>query len=143
MKKENCLDIYFDENYEKIEIDYKSRKILEDLSIDEIIKKRRDNAKVIYEKLENKEINFLFENLLETDTPLFIPIILKNEEIRNKLRNYLISQNIYCPIHWPIPQILKNKESNIYTREISLICDHRYSKEEVESYIKIVNQFVK
>ena len=96
---------YLNENYQKIEIDNKSRKILEDLSIDEIIKKRKENAMVIYEKLDNKEINFMFENLSEKDTPLFIPIILKNEEIRNKFRNYLISKNIYCPIHWPIPEI--------------------------------------
>lgn len=129
------------ENYENIVIDNMSNEILMCLDIQKIKDKRKNNAKIIYEQLNRKQIKFLFESLEDGDCPLFIPIILKDEKTRDKLRDYLIQQKIYCPVHWPIPEILQNKESNIYDKELSLICDHRYDEEDIRNYIQIINKF--
>ena len=63
---------------------------------------------------------------------MFVPIISKN---RNNIRKKLIENNIYCPIHWTS---FNNSNNEIYANELSLICDQRYAKEDMELEVKIV-----
>ena len=125
------------EDYKNYRIDENSYKILMGLDIEKIQNSRRENAKIIYEKLKDiKEIRFLVNNLLNEDCPLFVPIILQ-ENLRNNLRKILIENQVYCPIHWPLDQNL----NNIFNKELSLICDQRYTKKEIEEYLKIIVNF--
>ena len=145
--KSKFLELYkisskqLNEDYENTIIDNMSKEILMSLDMQKIKEKRKNNAKTIYEELDKKEINFLFESFKEEDCPLFIPIILKDKQCRDKLKDYLIAQDIYCPVHWPIPENLKNKKSNIYDKELSLICDQRYSEEDIKNYVQTINKF--
>ena len=137
--KENDKSKYlylFSESNKKIEkyqnklMDQESIETLKFLNIKDIIKKRRKNAKQIEKMLKNNsQIKLLFE-LEEEDCPLFVPIILKD---RDKLKEKLIKNNIYCPIHWPNFNQSNNK---IYELELSLICDQRYNSKDIEKYIK-------
>ena len=118
-------------------IDNESFKILMGIDLNEIISRRKENVKLIYERLKlNKNIKFLFKNYKEEDCLLFIPIVLENKE-RNSLRKYLIDNKIYLPIHWP----LKEKLNNIFDIELSLICDQRYSNKEINYYLDILEKY--
>ena len=76
----------------------------------------------------------------ENDCPLFVPILVEN---RNELRKYLISKNIYCPVHWPISSLhkLSDEERYIYDHEISLVCDQRYNLEDMDYICECIKEF--
>lgn len=128
------------QNYKNYKIDKKSKEILESLKIDKIKEARKRNAKIIYDFLKNQvEYKYLEKIDYDKDCPLFIPIFME-EEKRSKLRNNLIQNNIYCPIHWPIPsEIQKKEQTRIYKMELSLICDQRYSEEDIKYYLSMIN----
>lgn len=108
----------------------------------EIIKKRKENAAVLIEGISRIEnINLWFFNLHASDTPLFVPILVKDEVERKALQEFLASANIYCPIHWPQTEYTQLSRSSLYQRELSLICDQRYGKEEMLKQIKVVSDF--
>ncbi len=142
--KEEFLNQYaqsnkiLEEDYKDYSIDSKSYEIIMGIDLNKIKEQRKINAKTIYEKLKNNfNIRFLFENYNEEDCLLFVPILLNNET-RNELRKFLISKNIYLPVHWP----LEEKINNIFDKEMSLICDQRYSYKEIENYLDlIINYF--
>ncbi len=143
--KEEYLNEYkmakrlLEEKYENYAMDSKSKEILFNLDIEKIKKSRKANSEIIYSKLKNtKKLSFLVNEQKEEDCLIFVPIILK-QELRDELRQELIKKQIYCPIHWPID----NNLNNIYTRELSLVCDQRYSKEQIEEYIKIILKYLK
>ena len=75
----------------------------------------------------------------KNDCPLFVPILYKN---RNELREYLIKKEIYCPIHWPKP-FKENEISNLlYEKEISLVCDQRYTADDMKRIVKEIKGFI-
>jgi len=126
----NCMI----ENYQNMQIDNISINILKHLDINEIKNKRINNCKLIENKLiNNKNIKLLYK-YNDGDCPLFVPILLEN---RDSIREELIKNNIYCPVHWPNFNDFNNK---IYNKELSLICDQRYSSDDVINYIdKLIN----
>ncbi len=129
------------ENYKNFGIDEKSYNILQNLNIEEIKRKRRNNVAVIYDFFKRqKKIKYLEKLDLNEDCPLFVPIFLSNEK-RNLLSKFLIDNEVYCPNHWKIPkQIENNREQEIYKMELSLICDQRYEEDEIERYINLIMQ---
>ena len=125
-------------DYQNYKIDENSYKVLMGIDIEEIIKKRRENAKLIYEKLsKNLNIKFLVNNFKEDDCLLFVPIILNNK-IRDNLRDFLIKNKVYLPIHWP----QEEKINNIFDKELSLICDQRYSTFQIQQYLDLILDFL-
>lgn len=141
--KDKMLKKYYEANevlekdYKRYKIDEKSYNILNNLDMEEIIKKRRENVRTIYEFLtKQKEIGYLKEINLEEDCPIFVPIFLEN---KSEIKNYLIKNKVYCPNHWNIPeQIGKIDEKDIYEKELSLVCDQRYEKKDITGYINLI-----
>ncbi len=118
------------ENYSDLSIDSWSRKYLSAVDIEGQRKTRKKNAKVLYEGLgEKAQFLFPIENM---DCPLFVPVLLRN---RNEIRKTLISNQIYCPVHWPRPT---GCVSNLYEQELSLICDQRYDEEDMERIVSVL-----
>ena len=125
-------------DYQNYKIDENSYKVLMGIDIEEIIKKRRENAKLIYEKLsKNLNIKFLVNNFKKDDCLLFVPIILNNK-IRDDLRDFLIKNKVYLPVHWP----QEEKINNIFDKELSLICDQRYSTFQIQQYLDLILDFL-
>ncbi len=109
------------------------------IDIDKIVNSRVENAKIIYEKLKNNmNIRFLIQDYNEKDGLLFVPIMLEHN-LRDNLRKYLIEKKVYLPIHWP----LEEKINNIFERELSLICDQRYTKKQISEYIDLIIEYLK
>lgn len=122
-------------NYSGLRIDQESKDYIDAIDISEIKSIRKRNALVVYEYLnKNEEVFPIFEEL-DVDCPLFVPIVCTSKMKRDELRQELISQKVYCPIHWPTPKY--NCNSNLYDLELSLICDQRYNEEDMKRMMQI------
>lgn len=106
------------------------------LDIDFIRRKRRENATVLMEGLRPYCI---FQELKDGDCPLYVPIMVKQ---RDELRKWLISNEIYCPIHWPLTTMHSFDHSlkEIYYSELSLICDQRYQIDDMKRIVNAVKE---
>lgn len=140
-KKTKYLQLFEESNhwlakhYSGLAIDSYSREYLSHVDVENQRKNRTQNAHVLYEGLKNK-VQFLFPEE-DLDCPLFVPILLKN---RDDVRKHLISNKVYCPVHWPKPDGAK---SNIYDMELSLICDQRYGIDDMERIVSVLSKVVK
>lgn len=117
---------------------YKSMYKLCNLDLEKIVNARRQNALWLLQEIKNiSGIIPIFEKIEASDVPLFVPVLIEPNK-RDKIRKYLISKDIYCPIHWPLSQFHKLEEKNklIYEMELSLLCDQRYTIDDMK---KIVN----
>ena len=95
---------------------------------------RRSNAHVLYKGLDGL-IQFLFSEE-DMDCPLFVPVLLEH---RDQIRQVMIDNKIYCPVHWPKPD---GCNSNLYDMELSLICDQRYGEEDMMRIVKVLKGFL-
>ena len=123
------------ENYHGLLIDPFSEEYIKKADIDSQRQKRRKNAHVLYTGLEGK-VNFLFPESA-MDCPLFVPVVINN---RDCVKKQLASKGIYCPSHWPHPNADCN--SNLYGAELSLICDQRYSEDDMQRIVAAINDII-
>lgn len=98
--------------------------------------KRRENAKVLLGSL-SKKATLMFINLSDVDCPLHVPIILESKK-RTKIRSMLTQESIYCPCHWPIDEKYPYQGTPYHEKELSLICDQRYSKEDMVREVDVI-----
>ncbi len=129
----NCNQ-WIADNYSEFEIDDTSREYLMHVDVDKQKEIRCENAKFLYEGLKGK-VQFLFQQE-ELDCPLFVPILLSN---RDEVRQHLLKNGIYCPVHWPRPE---GCQSNIYDLELSLICDQRYGYKDMKRIIETLLEVI-
>lgn len=129
------------EDYQNYEMDDLSYALYKTKDIAAMRHKRRENAKYLHEHL--KGVRFIGE-LTDKVVPLFVPVLFDTTEQRNAVRKKLIEAQIYCPIHWPKPaQIPANFEANkIYDTELSLICDQRYTTDDMARIVEVLNSVV-
>ena len=109
--------------------------------VDCIVSQRRENAALIYDELKKlpaETIRPLYAEMGENDVPLFVPVLVK-PEIRAELRQHLIKNEVYCPIHWPSELGGANK---LYDGELSLICDQRYGTEDIKRQMTLISEFI-
>ena len=111
------------------------------LDVDFIKNQRRTNATILREELHDM---LAFDKMEEIDTPMFVPILVSDGK-RDALRRYLINNGIYCPVHWPLSEYhkLDEKEISIYKNELSLVCDQRYTEEDMYRMVDAIKQFWK
>lgn len=151
---DECLKKHYLELFEKGEelldrdaapyyMDLISKTIINVLDIKQIKEKRQSNFNILSYGLKGVPyVDSVFYSLPNNICPLFYPLIIKGS--RNNIRQKLIEHKIYCPIHWPVPaQIqtdnLKNTKK-IYDNIISIPCDQRYGKEEMERIISVLRR---
>src|SRR5699024_3864697 len=149
--KEEFFKLYKTLNQDIQEIDYTfkiditSEQILHKLDVNKIKQIRTENAKILYKDLgQYSFINILQETVdFNQMTPLFVPIIVQSKDKRDKLVKHLIANQIYCPVHWPKPTEinLNNRNNALYEQEISLICDQRYSRNDMKKIIEKIGEF--
>lgn len=123
------------QNYSNLIIDEESRHMLFSWPIDEIRQTRQKNAIALHNELKKTEDVIPLFPEKQIDCPLFVPVIIPKEK-RSKIRQNLIKNNIYCPIHWPKPDDKCN--SNLYETELSLICDQRYAVADMQRIADII-----
>ena len=111
------------------------------LNVDDLKRIRRGNAEILMEAFPNW---LIFPEMKNSDCPMFVPIIIPNGK-RNALRCFLIDNEIYCPVHWPISDYHKFDERAryIYDNELSLICDQRYNEKDMRRIVETIRLFWK
>lgn len=111
------------------------------LDVDAMRSKRQANATVLMKALKDW---LIFPELIQTDCPMFVPVIVP-EGKRNELRQYLIENEIYCPVHWPVSSyhVLDDRERFIYDNELSLVCDQRYDEDDMLRIVESIKDFWK
>lgn len=104
------------------------------LDCDGIILRRRDNYSALNEALSRAEgLEKVFDGLDGNAVPLYFPIYIKNGA-RDELRMRMRRKNIFLPVIWPVPPMLKDISgavSDIYDMILAVPCDQRYSREEM------------
>lgn len=108
----------------------------------ELIKShRRENAKVLMKIFHDW---LIFPKEAKDDCPMFVPVIVPDGR-RDQLRIFLIENQIYCPVHWPLSKYhkgLNKHEKCIYDSELSLVCDHRYTEEDMQREADMIKMFM-
>lgn len=124
-----------------LKIDDLSLDILKNTDIKKVINQRRLNAQALLNGLAdlNGKICDIPKTNLTSDVPLFVPIFLDTEK-RDSLRIFLINKGIYCPVHWPE---IAGAPSEIKERELSLICDQRYSEADMHEIVNCIHSWAK
>lgn len=110
----------------------------EDINI--LIEKRKKNYHYVAEALKNLGI-LPVQNLEESECPF--ALVLRMPE-RDRFRQYLINNNIYCAVHWPFAQIQeKNRIGAKYNAEtlISLPIDQRYGPETMQYMVGKIKEY--
>lgn len=113
---------------------------LETADSDFVRLKRRTNAEVLLSSLQGKGI-LLFDTLKPEDCPLHVPITLPADR-RDRLRNMLTAQMVYCPAHWPVDVHYPYQKTCLHDTELSLVCDQRYSLADMRREAEIVSNFM-
>lgn len=112
-------------------------------NIESIVSKRRRNAMKLQSEIASiPAVRPLRTKIQPADAPLFFPILVSSK-IRDRLKQHLIEQNIYTPVHWPFSDLHQKyvPYQAIYSEELSLICDQRYSSEDMEKQADIIKLF--
>lgn len=106
-----------------------------------ICTQRRKNENVLMSAMKPY---LIFPTFSQEDCPMFVPILVPDGK-RDELRQYLIKHEIYCPVHWPVSKYHKlgEKEMRLYQNELSLICDQRYTENDMYRLVCTIEQFWK
>lgn len=110
-----------------------SKKVFLQLDLENIRRVRKKNAEYLHENLKDLNVKHLY---MKDRIPLFIPILI---EQRDELRKLFFEKNIFTPVHWPNKYNIAN---NLYDMELSLICDQRYTLEEMEKQIDVIKKII-
>lgn len=110
------------------------------LDVEKIKISRRANADVLRHAFSEW---LIFPEISQTDVPMFVPVLVPDGK-RDDLRRYLIKNEIYCPVHWPISGYhkLDERSENIYKNELSLVCDQRYTVDDMHRMIQTIESFM-
>lgn len=130
------------DNYQNYSIDKMSLRLLHEQDFELVRTRRQQNAKLLYDglsKLNNISVMFQYE---DDSVPLFVPILVK-KEVRNSLRDYLVSNKVYCPVHWPKSHSLPDltQADILYDSELSLVCDQRYDEKQMEKIVSLMKNY--
>ncbi len=111
------------------------------LDVDYIRERRRLNAEILMNAFQDY---LIFKEINLEDTPMFVPILVPDGK-RDSLRRYLIENSIYCPVHWPVSEfhMLDTREQGLYDDQLSLVCDQRYTEEDMNRMVEVLDKFWK
>ena len=109
------------------------------LDLDFLCARRRENAAILLEAAGDRA---LFPTLGKEDVPLFVPICVPDGR-RDALHAFLRERGISCPRHWPVSPVhrLTEETARIYAEEISLVCDQRYTADDMTRITEAIREF--
>jgi dTDP-4-amino-4,6-dideoxygalactose transaminase len=121
-----------------------SFKILNSIDFNLLVSRRRANFLFLLSNITNylTEITPLYNDLKEGVCPLNFPIIATKRKL---LRDFLRSNNIFCPIHWVIPREIHAEFSYAYYLSeniLSIPIDQRYSINDMEIIVEKIKEFL-
>jgi hypothetical protein len=124
--------------------------ILNYLNISELRKKRELNIKQFFYLLlteTHSNCKPLFTTWSSGAVPFNSILVCANNEVREGLRKFLISQNIFATVHWQQP--FKGFSANdsmaidLSNRILTIPTDQRYSLDDIERIVSNITEFLK
>lgn len=88
--------------------------------------KRKNNSQTIISNFNDSRFEPMY-NYEKSDVPLYLPYRYKGDIMQ--LKKELSENGIFLPTHWPIHF---SGTSNLWEKEVSLVCDQRYCLEDME-----------
>jgi len=86
----------------------------------------------------------VMDNLGEDDVPLGMPVRVV-DDLRDSLRAFLTTREIYCPVHWPLNHLPADsafsEERQLQSSLLTLPTDQRMSSEHLEYFAKSLVAF--
>lgn len=121
-----------------------SKEILSQTDFTLISAKRRENFAFLLDNIADFDfIDPVFTSLPDDVTPLYFPIYVKGN--RDKFQVFMAKQDIYMPIHWPIPDqcfpSLTVNSKYIYDHILSIPCDQRYGTQDMRRIVTIIDSY--
>ena len=120
-----------------------AQSVLAQTDFEQIVKRRRENAAFLQQNIKSDWVMACGVEFAPGATPLYYPIYVKGD--RKKFQTELAEQDIYCPVHWPIPsqasQLISEEGMYIYSHVLSLICDQRYDEDDMKAIVQIINNY--
>ena len=126
-----------------------TKNVLLSLKISEMRQQRAANIRNILDLIV-KEKNDYWEPIFTDWKPGSVPfnsiLLCKNTQVRQELRRFLISENIFASVHWPQPpdQLSGNDPLafDLSNRLLTIPADHRYSYNDIERVVTKLVEFV-
>lgn len=141
----NESEDYIEKSNQILSITELSLEILKKIDLESVkIKRRQNYIYLLNDLLKVKDIDVCFKNLDDSTIPIGFPIITNK---RDKLKNHLINNNIYPPVHWNLPEVIKENGNehciaNMISESILTIpCDQRYSENDMQYITNVINDF--
>jgi len=118
-----------------------SMKYLLSYDMESVISARIKNYDYLLKGTEN--LKFIKPVLIrkEGQVPFGFTVLCDNRDV---LLNYLISNDIYCNVHWKLPDeciIVDKVAYSLSKRILTIPCDHRYSEAQMSYIIEVLNGF--
>ena len=109
-------------------------------------KRRQENAACLTQAIESLHsplVRCLYPTVSDTDSPLFVPLIVKADK-RDELHAFLVSKGFYFPRHWPHSALHASDDTaaSLYKTEISAVCDQRYSAEDMQYIADAIRSYI-
>ena len=145
LDKYNRFGHYLVECYRDFKMDDLSLYLWNCADKDNLKSRRQANTAFLQTHLkELPQVHIMFQ-ASGSECCLFVPVLFESENERNRVRHYLISNSIYCPIHWPKPNIITNSMhvNDLYNHELSLICDQRYGVNDMSHVLETLKEALK
>lgn len=123
----------------RTQMDTRSEKQLLRMDTERISEQRMINARRLFDGLKAiPEIVFLNKREdWDVCSPLYVPVLIEHGK-RNALRAALAEQGIYCPVMWSERM---GAPMSIRDRELSLVCDQRYTEKDMDRTILAISAF--
>ena len=118
-----------------------SQRYISSYDMESLIKQRIKNYDYLVEKTRNLSFIKPIFTRLEGQVPFGFVVLC---EQRDKLLKYLIDNNIYCNIHWKLTNECSNSDDvseKLSQRILTIPCDQRYGKKEMDYIIHILEAF--
>lgn len=121
-------------------IDSESYSIIGDFNVKLWTETKAENWHIVSECLENRFQILPYEDKTGV-SPFSVVMLLDNQEEREKFRHYLIQNAIYPAILWRVPDDASSVSVDFSNRMLSIHCDARYSRKDIERMSEIINQY--
>lgn len=115
-----------------------SKFLLGCFDVDIIKQKRLENYKRL-ESIISKFLPPVTDTIKSGEIPFTYVTALKD---RDKFRKYLIENKVYCAVHWPMPECIKDKNAKEMSGTvISVPTDQRYGLKDMDTVAKIIGGY--
>lgn len=132
-------EVFFD-TCDVCALDNRSKEYLDSFDIESWYQRKKENWSLLKD-IKHPDVRVLKPENTECN-PFSLILVLSSREKRDKVRETLINNNVYPAILWYIPSPIDENVFIISNRILSIHCDARYSKEDIQQLRLIIQKVI-